>query len=116
MSCMLVEDMIAKVVMKKYASCKFHLVNGGRQVGIDDDILDTSLDPDECDQCVLETLDMVGLLQHYHKAKKPQMKPTLKKMLHYICRFKYINECIAFEERVARALVTVDNCVPCIPR
>jgi hypothetical protein len=38
----------------------------------------------------------------------------LKKKLYYVFRFKYIYDCIAFEETVARALVKVDNCVPCI--
>jgi hypothetical protein len=42
------------------------------------------------------------------------MKATLKKMMHYVCRFKYTYDCIAFEETVARALVKVDNRVPCI--
>jgi hypothetical protein len=38
---------------KFYATCKLHLVNVGRQVGIDDDILNTSLIPDDYGQCVL---------------------------------------------------------------
>jgi hypothetical protein len=76
MPCMLVDGMIV------------NLVNVGLQVGIDDYILDTSLDPDDYDQFVVETLDMMRLLQHHHKAKKPPTKATLKKMLHYVCRFK----------------------------
>jgi hypothetical protein len=61
-------------------------VNVGRQVGIDDEILDTSLDPDDYDQRVLETLDIMGVLDNYYKDKKPPMKETLKKMLHYVCQ------------------------------
>jgi hypothetical protein len=100
---MLVEDITVKGILIL-----------GHQVGVDDDILATSLDSDDYDQCVSETLGMIGLLQHCHKATKNVMKETLKKMLHYVCQFKYIYDCIAFEETVARALVKVDNCVPCI--
>jgi hypothetical protein len=114
---MLVEDMKAKGSLKNFmlhANCKLHLVNAGRQVGIDDDIVDTSLDPDDYDQCLSATLDMMGLLEHYHNAPKALTKATLKNILYYVCWFKYIYDCIAFEETVARALVKVDSCVPCI--
>jgi hypothetical protein len=42
------------------AACKLHLVNVGRQVRIDDKILDMSLDPGDYDQYVLETVVMMG--------------------------------------------------------
>jgi hypothetical protein len=35
-----------------YDACKMHLINVGRQVGIDDDILYIGLDSDEYDKCV----------------------------------------------------------------
>jgi hypothetical protein len=35
-------------------------------------------------------------------------------MQFYVQRFKYIYDCILFEESVASALVKVNNCVPCI--
>jgi hypothetical protein len=63
-----------------YAACKLHLVNVGRQVGIDDDILDNSLNPDYYEQCVSETLDMMGLFQHYHNANKASN--TFMSLLH----------------------------------
>jgi hypothetical protein len=45
-----------------YAACKVHLINVGSQVGIDDDVLDKGLDLDEYDQCISETLDMLGVV------------------------------------------------------
>jgi hypothetical protein len=42
------------------------------------------------------------------------MKATLNNMMHYGCRLKYSYDCIAFDETVTRALVKVDNRVPCI--
>jgi hypothetical protein len=49
-----------------YAACKVHLINVGRQVGIDDDFLEKGLDLDEYDQYISETLDMLGVLDHYN--------------------------------------------------
>jgi hypothetical protein len=97
-----------------YAACKVHLINVGRQVGIDDDVLDKGLDLDEYDQCMSETLDMLGVLEHYNNDTFDLKKKVVRKMLFYVQRFKYITDCLAFEESVATALVKVDNCVPCI--
>jgi hypothetical protein len=97
-----------------YAACKVHLINVGRQVGIDDDVLDKGLDLDEYDQCTSEILDMLGVLGHYNNHTFDLKKKVVRKMLFYVQSFKYITYCLAFEESVATALVKVDNCVPCI--
>jgi hypothetical protein len=97
-----------------YDACKLHLINVGRQVCIDDDVLDKGLDLDEYDQCSSETLDMLGVLGHYNNDTSDLKKKVARKILFYIQRFKYITDCLAFEELVALALVKVDKCVPCI--
>jgi hypothetical protein len=97
-----------------YAACKLHLINVGRQVGIDDDVLDKGLDLDEYDQCTSETLDMLGVLEHYNNDTFDLEKKFVRKLFVYIQRFKYITDCLAFEESAATAHVKVENCVPCI--
>jgi hypothetical protein len=90
------------------------LINVWRQVGIDDDVLDKGLDLDEYYQCISETLDMLGVLEHYNSGTFDLKKKVLRKILYCVQRFKYITDCLAFEESVATDLVKVDKCVPCI--
>jgi hypothetical protein len=97
-----------------YAACKVHLINVGRRVCIDDDVLEKGLELDEYDQCTSETLDMLGVLEHYNNDTFDLKKKVVRKMLYYVQRFKYITDCLEFEESVETALVKVDNYVPCI--
>jgi hypothetical protein len=54
------------------------------------------------------------VLEHYNNDTFDLKKKGVRKKLFYIQRFKYITDCLKFEESVATALVKVDNCVPCI--
>jgi hypothetical protein len=97
-----------------YDAWKLHLINVGRQVGIDYDVLNKGLDLDWYDQCTSEKLDMVGVFWHYNNDTFDLKKKVVRKMLFYVQRSKYITYCLAFEESVATALVKVDNFVPFI--
>jgi hypothetical protein len=81
-----------------YAACKLHLINFGCQVGIDDDVLDKGLELDEYDHCNSESLDMMGVIEHYNRETFDLKKTVVKKMLFYVQRFKYNTDCLAFEE------------------
>jgi hypothetical protein len=94
-----------------HAACKLYLINVGCQVGIDDDVLDKGLDLDEYDQCTSETLDMLGVLENYNNDTFDLKKKFVRKMFVYVQRFKYITDCLAFEESAAAtAHVKVENC------
>jgi hypothetical protein len=88
-----------------YDDCKLHLINVGHQVGIADDVLDQGLYLDEYDQCTSETLEMLGVLEHYNNDTFDLKKRVVRKILFYVQRFKYITDCLVFEESVAPALV-----------
>jgi hypothetical protein len=65
-------------------------------LGIDDDVLDERLYLDEYDQCNSETLDMMGVLEHYNNGTFDLKKKVLRKMLFHVQRFKYITDCLTF--------------------
>jgi hypothetical protein len=77
-----------------YDACKLHLINIGHQVGINDYVLDKGLDLDEYDQCTSETLDMLGVLEHYNNDTFDLKKKVVRKLLFYVQRFTYITDCL----------------------
>jgi hypothetical protein len=95
---------------KFYDDCKLNLMDVGRQAGLND----TSMDTDYYSQCMSETLDMFGVLELYHNKPLSEQKTLVRRLLIYVCRFKHIDDCLAFEASVSNAIVKVDNQTPCI--
>jgi hypothetical protein len=57
---------------------------------------------------------MFGVLELYHSKPHSAQKTLVSRLLRCVCRFKLIDDCLTFEAPVSKAIVKVENKIPCM--
>jgi hypothetical protein len=94
-----------------YRKCKLHLVATGQATSIEDN---QTLGAIAYAQKMRSTMATLGLWKDNCNLSQPEQVELVRRSLHLVCRIQYCQDVFYFEGSVSRAMLKVQNVVPCI--